>query len=601
MAAPRQALPYGFKIRLPENSQDKPVYQFYVNVPEVRSLVFKGGGSRIVVYRKFLEIAHQNGFLQGIKEVGGSSSGAVAAVLAAIPFADSAQQTRVFKTVFKNDALDIMGDSEGWQAYRSLSPALHIVSKPLEWASLFNKVVAKQCEKLPKGLGKILGTSFNILSSAFKGLSDLTSPRGIAGLYNFVTTRGIYKGAVMNRAVRDAIQANVQLALNSLLDKIQSPEQRDAIVNHLSALDMFEDRKNLVVTKDLTFKHFAELAKLPSSEFKEIFTTGVRLKDNKLIVFNNENTPNMPIYIAIKIAMSLPKFYQLASYQGEIYMDGGAIDNCPIQHVKSQKLTLFQKRYGITDEMMRLCVRVEYPLGYRFLWDHKKTGWLEQAIDAISHGALRFFVTHGVDTYATEARVNKAIKDNYHHRALQMEDFGLKRTQFGLPDELIDGLCELSAESINHYFNQYMDEKIKIENYDEKMPLEMQIRLLVFLKNPLIKTRDIFLFAKESKSEVHIDLDKLRLSEIERLSELPEIRDLRMSPEDFLRELDEEEPGSTLQIFRKTSDSTRDKMTWSHSKGQCIQSEEKAEVLECKDSTASLQLSSQIHSQLVMR
>ncbi|MHB1949537.1 MAG: patatin-like phospholipase family protein [Gammaproteobacteria bacterium] len=597
MAGPRQTLPYGFKINLAKNLEDKPLYQFYVNVPEIRSLVFKGGGARVFVYRKFGEIAHQKGFLQGIKEVGGSSSGAVAAVFAAIPFEDCYQRSKVIEAISKNDALDIMGDSHGWNAYRSLSPALHIVSKPLEWAALFNKIVAKQCNKLPMGIGKVVSTPFGILSSAFKGLSDLVSQRGIAGLYNFVTTGGIYKGTVINNAIRDAIQIYVQIALKTILENIQNPEEREAIINHLSSIDIFEDRKNLVVTKDLTFKHFSELAKLPGSQFKEIFTTGVRLKDKKLIVLNNENTPDMPVYIAVKIAMSLPKFYQLARYQGDIYMDGGAIDNCPIQHVKPQKLTPFQKRYGMTDDMMRLCVRVEYSHGIRFLWDQKKLGWLGHIIEPISHWVLKFFITHGIDTYATEAVTNETIKTRFHHRTLQMEDFGIKRTQFGLPDDLIDGLCELSAEKINFYFDHYMDEKIKIENYTEKMPLEMQIRLLVFLKNPFVKTSDIFTCTEECKSEAPIDLEKLRLNEIERLTQLPEIRDLQISPEEFICQLDEEETNSTLQIFRKTSD-TKDKVTWCHSKEKSVASEAKVEVSEQRELSTSLQLDRQCNSKL---
>lgn len=238
MSTPRQALPYGFKIHLPEKSHDKPVYQFYVNAPEIRALVFKGGGSRIFVYCKFLEIAHQNGFLQRIKEVGGSSSGAVAAALAAIPFIDSDQRVKVFKTVFKNDPVDLMGDSDSWHVFRALSPVANIVSKPLGWAALFSETVAKQCKQLPSGFSKLASTSFSLLSTAFKGLSDLTSPRGIAGLYNFVTTRGIYRGVAMNRAVRDAIQTNVQVALQDLLDKITNQEEREVIVNRLASLDI---------------------------------------------------------------------------------------------------------------------------------------------------------------------------------------------------------------------------------------------------------------------------------------------------------------------------------------------------------------------------
>ena len=65
-------LPYGFQIRLNEKKHDEcksnPArgevkenveYIYYVNPPKIHALIFKGGGFRVFVYKKFIQIAKE--------------------------------------------------------------------------------------------------------------------------------------------------------------------------------------------------------------------------------------------------------------------------------------------------------------------------------------------------------------------------------------------------------------------------------------------------------------------------------------------------------------------------------------------------------------
>ena len=249
MASPRTQLPYGFESNYPK-IQKNPLYTFYVNPPKIHSITFKGGGTRVFVYRKFVEIAQQRGLLNDIKETGGSSSGSIAAIFTAIPFEQPHLRLEAFKNFNKADPLDVIGNTPGW-------------------------------------VGKLLSR----MTSPRGTPGSYSLVRGIAGFYNLVTRGGVYLCKV-HESLRDTIQVNTENALNILLNKIPNQHEKRMILKHLHEIGIYEDHnEEKHVTQNLTFKHFSELAKLPGSQFKEIFMTGVRLKDKALVVFNNPNTP----------------------------------------------------------------------------------------------------------------------------------------------------------------------------------------------------------------------------------------------------------------------------------------------------------------------
>lgn len=60
--------------------------------------------------------------------------------------------------------------------------------------------------------------------------------------------------------------------------------------------------------------------------------TGFCLSRKDTEYFNRHTTPNMPVYLAIRISCSIPFIYNYVPYQGRIYLDGGVLDNYPIDY-----------------------------------------------------------------------------------------------------------------------------------------------------------------------------------------------------------------------------------------------------------------------------
>ena len=67
-----------------------------------------------------------------------------------------------------------------------------------------------------------------------------------------------------------------------------------------------------------------------------ISTTLIGAEDNrektlpKSVILSATNTPDLHVYQAIAMSMSVPMLYKPVSYGGNLYVDGALLDNCPI-------------------------------------------------------------------------------------------------------------------------------------------------------------------------------------------------------------------------------------------------------------------------------
>lgn len=99
-------------------------------------------------------------------------------------------------------------------------------------------------------------------------------------------------------------------------------------------LDTFEKIQGLISTL------FIKKDLMPYITFKELHQqTKKHLIINAVCLNNHENTffdyllsPNMPVIIAIRASMSLPIIFGSVLYNGLTYIDGGLLNNFPIDH-----------------------------------------------------------------------------------------------------------------------------------------------------------------------------------------------------------------------------------------------------------------------------
>ncbi len=69
-----------------------------------------------------------------------------------------------------------------------------------------------------------------------------------------------------------------------------------------------------------------------NEKFRDLYFVGTNLSTHYAEIFSLETTPQMPIADAVRISMSIPLFFVAKKTQrGDVYVDGGVLDNYPIK------------------------------------------------------------------------------------------------------------------------------------------------------------------------------------------------------------------------------------------------------------------------------
>ena len=69
---------------------------------------------------------------------------------------------------------------------------------------------------------------------------------------------------------------------------------------------------------------------------KMVVLTTVCWNTAELIYLTHKNYPNMPLYLAIRMSISVPIYYTPVKFNGKIYLDGACMDNYPIKYFEHE-------------------------------------------------------------------------------------------------------------------------------------------------------------------------------------------------------------------------------------------------------------------------
>ncbi len=494
---------HGFKIHPGKDNDFDYDVEFYIDPPPLRVISFKGGGSRVIVYTKFLELMHEQGRLETVEEVGGSSSGCIASAFAAIHYENPHDRTNSLDDVSRVDKTDLYSKSPGWKVYKTLTFPLLVVSKPFEWSANGINWLAVQCNKIPPGL--IIGIPLKIIAFFLRVVAFITSPRTYVAASNLITGGGVYRGDKFEERVRLLIRRDTQNGIEDILSKLDSVD-RERIITHLVKIGLCTQKKyHLVVCADVTFRHLHELSKLPGSQFKDYYTTGLRKRDKTLVVFNVENTPDMAIHHAMRLAVTFPLYFQARKYNGDKYLDGGIIDNSPVNQSNTKSYSAFKQEHGITDKLARLNVRVEYPHELEsHLWKKPPaTGRVGKFLDNIKRKIAKK-IAGDVDVFATDEAVTQNIQKDFAQRTLQLPDFGIGQLEKTTSDSKRNQVNNELPKIVRRYFKRHDGEKVVIQNYQglQNIPPVKRVRLLKYLQNDAIKNEEIFNIPGKTAAEL---------------------------------------------------------------------------------------------------
>jgi predicted acylesterase/phospholipase RssA len=239
--------------------------------PQLENIVLRGGGGKGIGNIPSLKALEESGMISDVKQVVGTSAGALTAIFMAIGM--KAEDLEALDAKTNKDALQ---------------------KKPANWEIEYPQV------KLSGG-GKHAG-----------GVLETLDKMSATFVQDYLKSDG------------------VEQRLDSLYDnKVITGEQRARLAD-LKDADMNRvDRSKLMIT----FRDLDLLNKVDPGKFKSLTLTGWNTTDRQIQYFNLKETPDLPIAIAGRASMAIPIIFKSIEIdikgQPKQFVDGGVGSNMP--------------------------------------------------------------------------------------------------------------------------------------------------------------------------------------------------------------------------------------------------------------------------------
>ena len=195
---------------------------------------------------------------------------------------------------------------------------------------------------------------------------------------------------------------------------------------------------------ELTFKELDGLARKNPATFKHLSIVSSNLTKQQAQVFNADNHPDLPIWLAVRASMSIPLLFEPVKIDGDYHVDGGLAWNYPID-IYDEKIT--KKLNGdFTRDFNRST------LGF-FLEPQELVEEGEQfKTDQYSIHSLKSFGM-ALGSYLYETANSKHMHPEDSKRTVFIDDLGISGTNFEISKQRIEDLIISGKKATEAYFS----------------------------------------------------------------------------------------------------------------------------------------------------
>ena len=178
--------------------------------------------------------------------------------------------------------------------------------------------------------------------------------------------------------------------------------------------------KNKIGNPDITFKEVYD------NYNKILVVTGTNVNKRKVVYFNHENYPNIPIRLAVRISISLPILFRSVEFEGDQYVDGGLLDNYPIWYFN------------------------EETLGFKLVNDNEKRDSLITYNDEKINN-IKDFAENIIESLLQQIE-RLHVKEDYWERTITINTLGVQTTDFDLDEIIKNKLIEEGYNETKKFF-----------------------------------------------------------------------------------------------------------------------------------------------------
>lgn len=219
---------------------------------------------------------------------------------------------------------------------------------------------------------------------------------------------------------------------------------------------------------------FADIEALKATKgFKSMYFMGTNLSTSFSEVFSAEHTPRICIADAARISMSIPLFFaSKRSMRGDVYVDGGVLDNYPVKLFDRKKYLkndnylepgYYKKINKQIQELIRPVSQYVYnkeTLGFRLDTKEEISVFRDHAAPASKPIDGFFDYTWALINTFMEAQQNSHLHSDDWARTVYIDTLGVNTTDFDLSDEKKQQLVLSGQTSANDYFKWYDKSKV---------------------------------------------------------------------------------------------------------------------------------------------
>jgi NTE family protein len=208
--------------------------------------------------------------------------------------------------------------------------------------------------------------------------------------------------------------------------------------------------------------------------FKSMYFMGTNLSTSFSEIFSAEHTPRYCIADAVRISMSIPLFFATKrSMRGDVYVDGGVLDNYPIKlfdrekYVKSGGFvnTEYYDKLNtkLANEERPICSYVynKETLGFRLDTKDEISVFRDQAEPAHKDVNNFFDYTWALIDTVLEAQQSSHLHNDDWARTIYIDTLGVSTTDFDLKDNKKRELVQSGRDGALAYFKWYDDPTAK--------------------------------------------------------------------------------------------------------------------------------------------
>lgn len=214
---------------------------------------------------------------------------------------------------------------------------------------------------------------------------------------------------------------------------------------------------------------FADIEALKEKKkFKSLYFMGTNLSTRFSEVFSAEHTPRVCIADAVRISMSIPLFFAAKrSPRGDVYVDGGVLDNYPIKVFDREKYVSTDQPM-IPDYYMRINENIQNQdrAISRYVYNKGTLGFRLDTKEEIAvfrdhaeppHEKIDNFFDYAWALVSTimDAQQNAHLHSDDWNRTIYIDTLGVKTTEFDLSDEKKKALVQSGKEGAEAYFKWF--------------------------------------------------------------------------------------------------------------------------------------------------